>query len=336
MGAPRGKFAHSTFEEILAPMLTSVFRHSKGIYKDPPSNTHIGTLQGGIRLLICDRPNMHPGMTISRRSFETIESAFRLPASTLPSFFLNTGACSKYTTYDPVTSVMSQLSLVVKATQKVEIANYLLSMSHDFTTGWTTAFICGDGAIKPRNCDVTYGNQLPQIVTMITSSTGLWSHPTFLPTLLLGNYCQRIEIRTRTLEKALLKLETGLGVTIAGGAGIGAIPQENWPENINVKETTIGLHSTMAKIIFMLRTCDWARRYSSFLKELDDDLTKDQSLKLDKGAGNELRERIIFVTSSLDGMRDFFSALQERAQTQINVVSILESLQVNLSAQNSD
>ncbi|OCL10217.1 hypothetical protein AOQ84DRAFT_375108 [Glonium stellatum] len=179
-------------------------------------------------------------------------------------------------------------------------------MSHDFSTGWTTAFICGDGTIIPRDCDVHYGNQLTQIMTMIKSSIRLWSYPTFLPTLLLGNYCQRIETRTWSLEMGLLKSEDGLGVTIAGGAGINAAPQGDWLENIN------------------------ARRYSSFLKELDEGLLQDQSLKLNVASGIELRQRMMFITSSLDSMHGFFSGLQERAQTQINVLFSVISQQDGL------
>ena len=141
-------------------------------------------------------------------------------------------------------------------------------MSYDFATGWTTAIICGDGAIR--------------------SSYSLWSHPLFLPAVLLGNYCQRIEIRARTLERSLLDCEDNLGVTIAGATGQNLRSQTEWPKNVEVRKTTIDLHSTNAQIIFMLRVCDWARRYSNFLQPLDLALEQEDSLKVDREQRNQL------------------------------------------------
>ena len=278
---------------------------------------------------------MTPGMTISRTSFELIESAFKLPIATLPAFVLVSGVCSENITHDPKTGAINRLSIVVKANQKVEIANYLLSLTHDFVTGWTTAFICGDGVIQLRGCDRTYGSQLLQIVDLVKSSTGLSTHPLFLPTALLHVYYQRTAKRTRTLEYQLIELENELGVTFAGGAGLNLDePQENWPEYIDVKKSTIGLHSTMPQIIFMQRVCEWARGYVNFILKLEEKISKDSTLKIDDTLSRELREAIMFVASSLEAIHGFFRTLQERAQTQLGVVSLsllLRNLNVALT-----
>lgn len=251
-------------------------------YKSPIPKAGTGALQGGIRLLLCDRPNMTPGMTISRMSFELIESAVKLPTATLPSFALVSGVCSERVIHDPKTGAITRLSVVVKANQKVEVANYLLSLTHDFITGWTTAFICGDGVIKLRECDRIYGSQLLQIIGLVKSSTRLSTHPLFLPTALLHVYHQRTEKRTCTLDYQLIELENELGVTFAGGAGWSVDePQDNWPEYIDVKNTTIGLHSTTPQILFMQRACDWARRYADFVLKLEEKISKDPTLKID-------------------------------------------------------
>lgn len=260
-------------------------------------------------------------MTISRSSFELVESTWHLHPATLHSFFLVSGTCSNYATYDPQTGAISRISVVIKANQKVEIANYLLSLTHDFGTGWTNALICGDGAIQLRDCDRVYGSQLQQMVDMIKSSTDLWHHPLLVPAILLQNYDQRLEVRTRTLERELIDSEDNLGVTFAGGAGLSVGPQKNWPEHVNVKKTTIRLHSTMAQIIFLGHTCDWALRCGAFILDLDDKLCHDLSSGIDEATSRDLRESIRYVTSSLQSIGGFFLSLLERARTQTNVVS---------------
>ncbi len=275
---------------------------------------------------------MTPGMTISRTSFELIESAFKLPTATLPSFALVSGVCSEHVVHDPKTGAITRLAIVVKANQKVEIANYLLSLTHDFVTGWTTAFICGDGVIQLRRCDGAIGSQLLQIVGLLKSSIGLSTHPLFLPTVLLHVYYQRTATRTRTLEHQLVKLENELGVTFAGAAGLNRDrPQENWPEYIDVKKATIGLHSTMPQIIFMQRVCDWARGYGDFILKLEEKISTDATLKIDDTVSRELREAVMFVASSLEAIHGFFRTLQERAQAQLGVVSLSVSTETPVS-----
>ena len=128
-------------------------------------------------------------------------------------------------------------------------------------------------------------------------------------------------MRTRTLERQLIELENDLGVTFAGGAGRDP-PQDDWPEYIDVKNTTIGLHSTMPQIIFMERVCDWAKLYGVFILELDEELSREGLLKASDPTVKELRECVLFAASTIDCMRGFFQTLRERAQTQINVVSV--------------
>jgi hypothetical protein len=175
--------------------------------------------------------------------------------------------------------------------------------------------------IQPRGVDRIYGSQLEQIIGMVKLSVRLWTHPLLLPSVLLQNYFQRTEMRTRTLERQLIKLENDLGVTFACGAGLD-LPQDDWPEYIDVKNATIGLHSTMPQIIFMERVCDWAKGYGFFILELDKELCQEHLLNASDPTAKELRECVLFAASSNDCMRGFFQSLRKRAQTQINVVSV--------------
>lgn len=176
---------------------------------------------------------MNPNSSIRRETFEIIESKFDLHPSTLPSFLTLSGVFSRYITLDSNTNVASKISIVVKAPQKVEIANYLLSMTYNFATGWTTGFLCGDGAVRPRSFDNVYGWQLEQIVALIKASAAWWDHPLLLPAALSRNHSIRLGFRIDTFGDRLTGLEDELGVTIAGGAGLKG-PKKNWPACVDL------------------------------------------------------------------------------------------------------
>lgn len=141
---------HNEFEERLQCWLS---RFNKYEALKPEG---AGKLQGGLRLVMCDRPNMLPGMTISRNAFEKVESAFDLHDATLPAFFDHDGSFMLQKTTDEG-GATTKIHIVVKAVQKVEISNCLLSLTYNVASGWTDAFIRGDGILFKRRTDRVYG-----------------------------------------------------------------------------------------------------------------------------------------------------------------------------------
>lgn len=293
----------------------------KGDYAPLAPKNGKGTIQGGVRLLICDRSNTKKGMTISRASFELIESTFELSPATIPSFFHHSGVFSKSITKGTKENPNARLSIVIKAHQKVQVANYLLSLSHDIKSGWTYAFLCGDGAIKNRKTvpKDPYGLQLDQIVNLIKSTVRFWNDPMLLPAILLKNYCQRTEKYIELLQDTLALSEEELGVTTAGGVRSNPTLR---PEDVKVKQITFDLHRTMAEAIFMGAVCEWARQYGKFILEVDDRLYPNDTPESKQAKSTELRDSILHVTSTLEGVYLRCNTFKERAQTQINVVSI--------------
>jgi hypothetical protein len=84
---------------------------------------------------VCHEPSLLP----------THRARFNLPAATLQAAFQNEGVCSRRFVYFPGTRKVKRIETLIKAAQKVDIANCLLSLSHEVSTGSTTAFILGDG-----------------------------------------------------------------------------------------------------------------------------------------------------------------------------------------------
>ncbi|OCT47605.1 hypothetical protein CLCR_03626 [Cladophialophora carrionii] len=111
-----------------------------------------GTLKGGIRLVMCDRPNAAARMTISRDAFEAIEAEFHLHEATLPAFLKEAGSLLMHRV-NGQNEETTKVQIVLKVVQHMEISNCLLSLTYDVASNWTDAFICGDGIIFERICD---------------------------------------------------------------------------------------------------------------------------------------------------------------------------------------
>jgi hypothetical protein len=145
----------------------------------------------------------------------------------------------------------------------------------------------------------------------------LWNDPILLPAILLQNYSQRTEARTLTLQAELKYSESLLGVISAGG--VKPIRTKKWPADVDIKQITTVLHTTMTQTVFICGVCEWARQYGKFVLDLEDEIHGNSSPKSGQARSTELRDSILHVTSSLEG-----------AQTQINVVSELQASRENI------
>jgi hypothetical protein len=269
-------------------------------------------LQGGTRLIFCDRPGMTLGLSMSERAYKAVEAKFNLHPATLSALCHTNGSFAHFVVRDPHRQAQ-HLQMVVKVHQKVEIANYALSMSHNIQTGWTTAMICGHGAVRPRSCDDYYGAQLQQIGDAITSNMQLWTNPLFLPTILFQNYADRVDFRERTTQEHLIEVENKLGVTEAGRARQ-EHNMEKWPNDIDVKQLITDVHSVSTQIIFTKATvCRWLQQYAQYLLGLHGSFMKDNHWSQHRESLHELLETNRFTSSWVEGLLDGFTQLEDRA-----------------------
>ncbi|RMZ75217.1 hypothetical protein DV737_g5414, partial [Chaetothyriales sp. CBS 132003] len=69
-----------------------------------PLRENARLLGGGLRVVLCDRPDMHPGMSIGESSCAKVESCFDLHPATIGAFFLHEGSYSVFTSNDSSSS----------------------------------------------------------------------------------------------------------------------------------------------------------------------------------------------------------------------------------------
>ena len=218
---------------------------------------------------------------MSRDSFLALSKKFKLPSSTLPSIFNYQGTFSRNTTYSSgVRERLQRIGLTIKAPQKMPIANYCLSLSHECSTKTTTAFIHGAFlhtplptmtlsiwseplAYSPLRRHQDYGGfTVPNKATHITQSAHLisrlqssiksWSHPVLLPILLLHNYMSRSDLFAMDLDDQVVALERQTGVVFAGRtvrSHEASIDPEKIPRD-TIKNLTRDMHTLLTEIIF--------------------------------------------------------------------------------------
>jgi hypothetical protein len=232
------------------------------------------------------------------------------------------------------------------------IANYVLALSHNFSTKTTTAFIHGamlhtSSPImnflllcqpmtlyirRPRSSDMampplaplpTQFTQSSQIISRIQHSIMHWTNPMLLLVLLLENYTFRSHLFAWDLDDQVVALERQTGVVFAGRTA-GSRAKSHTPESIprdKIQVLTEDMHSVLTEIIFFERVVAWIVDCSSFLEKSIGEMDL-----AGKGDGMiEILEFLGHISATATGMCGFQKSLKERVQSQINVVSLMKT-----------
>jgi hypothetical protein len=293
---------------------------------------------------------------MSQESFLAVSKQFDLPLSTLSSIFNYQGTFSRHTTYSSTSlEKLKRIGFTIKAPQKMPIANYCLSLSHEYSTRITTAFIHGAflhtalptmrlsilsqplaysplrrhqdyaGFSVPDND--THITQSSQLISRLQSSISHWGHPVLLPILILHNYMFRSDLFATDLDDQVVALERQTGVVFAGRtvrSHEGNIDPEKIPRD-TIKTLTKDMHTLLTEIIFFERVVNWTVDCAAFLEKV---------VKEGEDTEVEGRERITLVREDREILEMLESigahamslcacqkSLKERVQSQINVVS---------------
>jgi hypothetical protein len=270
---------------------------------------------------VCHEPSLLP----------THRARFNLPAATLQAAFQNEGVCSRRFVYFPGTRKVKRIETLIKAAQKVDIANCLLSLSHEVSTGSTTAFILGDGVTTSpifRTIEAARPGALLRssstaqsrpIKALIEATASFWAHPMLLPVLLLQNHFFRAEAFSSFLDDAVLELEHVIGVAFPSKSGA---PVQDHSRG-DLLDMTTHMHATMVQILLVTRICHSENCYAAFLLKTHDEVANlmafDGSPSTEEISA-ELREAIEYSTSSITNHGDFVRALKDCVQSQLEVV----------------
>ena len=255
-----------------------------------------------------------------------VEHAFGLHSATITALFRHRGVFASFVEKQLESDEIRRIHIVVKAAQKFEIGNYLLSLSYDVATGWINALVCGYGMVHEREEDAFFGFQLEQLIDAIVASPTQWNNILFVPYVALQIYLQRVEMFGDLRDVDMMELEEKLGVTRVGGTLL-RTKRSDWLEAIDPKEMTVGLHSVLIRVGFMTTCCEWLKAYAQFLIGLDRTTQADRAFQKHATTSLELRESITALISVITGEGYHFSNLRDRATSQVNLLFSVVSQQ---------
>lgn len=233
------------------------------------------------------------------------------------------------------------------------IANYLLALSHNVSTGMTTAFIHGaflhvvlptirtslleapiDYTSERRHHDYhqfhinTHDErviQSAQIVSHLRYSANEWSNPILLPITLLENYIMRSKLFAQDLGDQIVALERQTGVVFAG-RNVQTQELTIQPEQIpkvSIRKLTQDMHTLLTEIIFFERVVEWSSDCASFLEKCTMEINGAQlpEHRTDLVVSNrDALENIEYLAATCKSIAGIQRASKERVQSQIGVV----------------
>ncbi|KAL9621094.1 MAG: hypothetical protein Q9160_004479 [Pyrenula sp. 1 TL-2023] len=277
-----------------------------------------GSLEGTVRILFCEIPLGQidkPHFLLGLQSFLKIEKAFHLSFGTIEAAFHRQGLYSRSFDYDSSSKRLNRVNVLVKAAQKVHVANYVLSLSHQVSDASTTALIMGTELLKtppPRYALVDDSRKFEHLLNLIQNAARFWTHPMLLPTIILQNHSHRAEKYTYSLGQEVLNIEHQTGV---------AFPTHMVQQQKRSKEhlyaMTKQLHANMVQIIFTNRIYSWEIQYVAFLQKTHGELAEYLQML---GIHQELQECIEHIASVVTELADFARILKERTQSQLDIV----------------
>ena len=234
------------------------------------------------------------------------------------------------------------LGIVIKASQKYQVGNYGLSLSHDFTTHVTTGLLHGTGVMQRRN-DFPTWRESPsvEIFDLIKAVPHLWTQPMLLPTILLQHHISRAEnFCTFQLDDQANRLQYQLGMSRAGRLhrlrGPYGDPAGERPINdtkVNLHNLTGEMNTCITELIRFCQVSDWECDCIEFLARAIDEIASTAEFRAEGGSPEvrEIRECIEYLASAARGLKGHNNKVKERLQADFNVVSSVKSFGIFIS-----
>ncbi len=218
----------------------------------------------------------------------------------------------------------------MKASQKIQIGTWALSLHHDSDTNITSAIIITE-RFQVNDWARFVLRPLPETIAGIIEENGSsFCHPTFLPVLLLSVYTHRaLEYEVWYEDKRIYELERDVGTTRAGvlardispGIFSNSTAQEAQERSWRLR---VDLNSHLTEKLFMVRALNWQQHCVDFLKNCnyilvhEDDI---EELRQGQGNVNDTLEYLRFVGRSL---ADQIEEHRARTASQLEAVCIRE------------
>jgi hypothetical protein len=209
-----------------------------------------------------------------------------------------------------------------------QLGNCGFVLRHDFPTQTTLCFLHGWDMVSQTDQVPPDGKFTPYIAIMrdhVRSAASFWSHPLFLPTILLAEHVSRAEKFRSKISAQVGRLETKLGVTRVGRSSwqatkpFGAIQKliSNREDRTNL---TAELNSRITDVTNFGRVLKWIMEYCQFV-EKHKDRVQELSPHPNETEHRELEQYLDSVIDDAVSITANVDALKSRLELQLSVVS---------------
>lgn len=221
--------------------------------------------------------------------------------------------------------------MLSKPLKKSRLERGGLSLSHDFHTSVTTAFIVTElvgGTYDSRH--FVSESLFSQLWKMIGDASQHCDHPTFLPTALLCSHIQRLTDHCIWhCGKELHELEDRVGFTRIGV--LAKDPARRFVVDKTVKQAKemssnylVDLSCRLMDTVFTIRLSEWDKECVSFLIQSTQDISKVTNQRL-KDASDSILDMLRYLNPASKNLLDCNNAHRSRVQLQLDAVSLRPS-----------
>ncbi len=280
-----------------------------------------GPCTGGLRLLVFDRTHLFPlDVTIDEDSVDELLKEFQLVPETIPILLTAEGGM-RYRFQRKGGSKAKTLQLLVQSNQILKVANFMISLSYDFETKWTTAIAC----VKNDKNDYEDGplaERLGFVTNAVANNQGLWAHPTFLPTVFATHYSDEMRESRSILRSDITHINRSLGFTGANSFRPEGLP-EDWPEHLDFRWLITNIHARRVEVMQVREGCKWSCKSLQWLRDLEEQICKEGILNED--LSHNTQKVLEYHLSVIEGTEWRFATLQEESEASTNMVSPIEA-----------
>lgn len=221
---------------------------------------------------------------------------------------------------------MTKVAYVIKAAQKVEIANFLLALLYDLATGNTRGILIGDDV--SRGAESSNISSLGPISAMMQFCDQLkaepWSvrHPCWLPTLLLQNYNIRCQAYLTELGQEVKKIEYVNGVVYAGTRrSLNSEQRRALPKKYDLLSQMIESHAVLMSLVFAERCTMWLTEATLYITEEVRSLSDSNANAFPPSTSNLVMDGLKYIRSASGASTKWTKTYTERIRIQIDFVS---------------
>jgi hypothetical protein len=227
----------------------------------------------------------------------------------------------------------------LKAPQKSEIANYMLSLTHDLKSKWTTAIFVGrfltyQASLKYNPWDSGH-TPFEVIRKELLKSMNLWNDPLLLPCLVLKDHLAKTRrFCDGSLIRQVMLIEDQFGTNWAGRSdtvwsnsdrtnNAYRLLQERFNKGAPVEKSrvlnlTVAINSFTTKVMFTKASPTWNLKASKFLLGLQREILRHSEELHPRNNLSELLEYNIPIAISLE---NHVEGLKKRLELLFSVVS---------------